>query len=144
MQWNPKNLSEFESAIAELFDLIISRKNSISATTVCLHGDLGAGKTTATQIIGKLLDVTEIINSPTFVIKKIYQTHHAVFKTLIHIDAYRLENEKIEMLRIDQDFKNPDNLIIIEWPEMISEIIPIDAIHMYIEHREEGREIQLK
>jgi tRNA threonylcarbamoyladenosine biosynthesis protein TsaE len=144
MQWNPTNLTEFDAAIRELYNVIQSRTNSSQATVIALQGDLGAGKTTATQIIGQILGVTESINSPTFVIKKIYRTDNELFKTLIHIDAYRLEDEKnLGILRLEDDFKNSDNLIIIEWPELILDNIPTNAIHVSIEHTGEGRSIEL-
>jgi len=145
MKWNVENLEQFTSAIAELFVVVRDRKSADSATILCLTGDLGAGKTTMTQEIGKLLGVDETITSPTFVIKKIYETTDSDFKNLIHMDAYRLEGEQnLNVFRLEQDFKKQDTLMIIEWPEIISEIIPSNAIHIYIEHAGNGRVIEIK
>ncbi len=145
MKWNVENLEQFTSVIAELFATVRDKKSIAGATIICLTGDLGAGKTTMTQGIGKLLGVNEMITSPTFVIKKIYETTDSDFKNLIHMDAYRLEGEQnLNVFRLDQDFNNPDNLVIIEWPEIISEIIPSNAIHIYIEHAGNGRVIEIK
>lgn len=145
MKWNPNNLSEFQSATAELLEMVKDRKSAVGATMLCLIGDLGAGKTTMTQTIGKLLGINETITSPTFVIKKIYETTDLDFKNMVHMDAYRLEGEQnLEVFRLDQDFKNPNNLVIIEWPEIIRDIIPSDAIEIYIEHAGEGRVIEIK
>ena len=65
------------------------------ATFVTLSGELGAGKTAFTKGVAKALGVTETVNSPTFVLEKIYDLsqfdgHSVSFKRLIHIDAYRL------------------------------------------------------
>lgn len=143
MIWTTAHLTEFESAIKELFDYISHHSFENGATIVCLHGNLGAGKTTATQIIARELGITDTVQSPTFVIKKIYQTGDTRFATLIHIDAYRLEHEDPTMLRLDEDFADSKNLVIIEWPEMITSVIPIDAVHIHIEQTGEKRIITL-
>lgn len=98
------------------------------AAVVALSGDLGSGKTTFAQVIGKALGVTESIQSPTFVIEKIYDIDFKNFRRLIHIDAYRLEKES-ELLHLgwEEITKEPENLILIEWPENVRDIIPKDA-----------------
>ena len=98
------------------------------ATVVALSGDLGSGKTTFAQAVGKILGVAENMHSPTFVIEKIYDINFKNFRRLIHIDAYRLESES-ELLHLGwQDLtKESENLILIEWPENVQEIIPKDA-----------------
>jgi len=95
---------------------------------VALQGDLGAGKTAFAQEVGKILGVAENMHSPTFVIEKIYQIDFKHFKRLIHIDAYRLEKES-ELLHLgwEEIIKEPENLVLIEWPENVPGIIPADA-----------------
>jgi tRNA threonylcarbamoyladenosine biosynthesis protein TsaE len=68
--------------------------SSDEALVVGLYGNLGAGKTSFTQAVARELGVIDIVNSPTFVIEKIYETKHPDFKRLVHIDAYRLETLK--------------------------------------------------
>lgn len=97
-----------------------------------------------TQMIAKQLGVVESLQSPTFVIKKTYQTNNDQIKKLVHIDAYRLEGEdSLDMLRLHDDFASPNTLMIIEWPEMISSIIPKNSVHIKIEHNNSGRKIQI-
>jgi|JI10StandDraft_1071094.scaffolds.fasta_scaffold176474_2 tRNA threonylcarbamoyladenosine biosynthesis protein TsaE len=148
MQWNTQTIEDFEQTAEETLKIIsdeYSKKGTDNAYVVCLHGDLGAGKTTMTQIIGKSLGVIETINSPTFVIKKTYQTTDNTFKILIHMDAYRLEGEKkLDVFRLDQDFTSTNTLMIIEWPEIIESVIPKHAMHIFIEHDGEGRKITFK
>lgn len=96
------------------------------ATVVELVGDLGSGKTTFTQALAQELGITDTVISPTFVIQKRYNIpNHPHFKTLIHIDAYRLENQD-EILKINwkEDLENPKNLILVEWSEKIQNHLP--------------------
>lgn len=147
MKWRTTTIEEFEQAIQEILQMVAtsySETNKEQSCIVCLQGDLGAGKTTATQIIAKHLGVEYNIQSPTFVIRKSYPTHDSIFKTLIHMDAYRLEGDQnLEVLRLNEDFKTPSALMIIEWPEMIKSIIPDSVIHIKIEHDNSGRIITL-
>lgn len=99
-----------------------------SACVVALHGDLGSGKTTFTKLFSEKLGVEENVHSPTFVIMKVYGIDYAGFKKLIHIDAYRLEKES-ELLHLgwEELISEPENLILIEWPERVAGVIPENA-----------------
>ena len=91
------------------------------ATLVTLSGDLGAGKTTFTQMIAESLGVESEVTSPTYVIEQRYACSKGEFKTLVHIDAYRLENEDDPYkIGLDHTLSEPGNLVVIEWPEKIS------------------------
>lgn len=117
-----------------------------TATVVALQGDLGAGKTTFTQEVGKLLGIEENMHSPTFVIEKIYSIDYKNFKNLIHIDAYRLEKES-ELLHLgwQEIIKEKENLIFIEWPERVSGIMPTESKMINFKFiDEETREIEIK
>jgi tRNA threonylcarbamoyladenosine biosynthesis protein TsaE len=95
------------------------------ATVVGLYGNLGAGKTAFTQAVARELGITEPTTSPTFVIEKLYETNHSIFKRLIHIDAYRLEaGRELQALDFEKLVENKNNLILIEWPENVREILP--------------------
>ena len=93
-------------------------------------GDLGSGKTAFTQCVARELGITGHITSPTFVIQKKYPIDRDgfPFKTLIHIDAYRLENGK-ELLTLDfkHEFEDSSNLILIEWPEKVADVLPAET-----------------
>lgn len=113
------------------------------AMVIALQGDLGAGKTAFAQEIGKILGVVENMCSPTFVIEKIYSIKFKDFKRLIHIDAYRLEDEKeLTHLGWEEIIKEPENLVLIEWPENVSGLIPKSARRIYFKFVDENtREI---
>ena len=113
------------------------------ATVIALQGDLGAGKTTFAQEVGKILGVRENMHSPTFVIMKVYEVDFKGFKNLIHIDAYRIEKEG-ELLHLgwNEIIKEPENLVLIEWPENVPGLIPKNAIKILFKHVDENtREI---
>lgn len=148
MEWKTETIEDFKNTTEEILKIIsdeYSKRGTDNAYIVCLYGDLGAGKTTMTQMVGQMIGITETINSPTFVIKKIYQTTDDVFKTLIHMDAYRLEGEQnLDVFRLDDDFTTANTLMIIEWPEIIESMIPKHAMHIFIEHDGNGRKITYK
>ncbi|MEQ1500145.1 MAG: tRNA (adenosine(37)-N6)-threonylcarbamoyltransferase complex ATPase subunit type 1 TsaE [Parcubacteria group bacterium] len=104
--------------------------NSLSAYSdramvVGLYGNLGAGKTTFTQALAKCVGVSDNVTSPTFVIEKIYELTNQKFTHLIHIDAYRLESsEELVRLGWKEIISDKNNLILIEWPEKVIDIMP--------------------
>ena len=98
---------------------------------ILLAGDLGAGKTTFTKGIGKALGVTRDINSPTFTIVKEYHGD----LDLYHLDLYRLDG-----LGNDFDLEeyfSKDGVVVCEWPDNVSEIIPDEYLLIEIFRREE-------
>jgi tRNA threonylcarbamoyladenosine biosynthesis protein TsaE len=141
--WETNNLNEFENAVCELFENI--KQLNGSTVVVGLVGDLGAGKTTLSKIVAKLLGVQNDVVSPTFNIMKIYNTTDEIFKKFIHIDAYRIDPnnfEEVESLKNNLKlndspggyFNMPNTLIFIEWPQNIKSILPIDTHYVEIGH----------
>lgn len=95
---------------------------------ICLDGDLGAGKTTLTQFIGKHLNIEDYITSPTFNIIKEYTDNMEFY----HMDAYRLENsDDAYDLDIDR-YIYSDGLFIIEWADRIRDILPDYSVYINI------------
>jgi len=135
MNFISKNLEETKKFAADLIGYLKSGAESREgATLVCLSGDLGAGKTTLTQFVAGHLDIEENITSPTFVIEKIYKLKSPIFKHLIHIDAYRLKSgEELKNLGWDEIIKDRQNLIFLEWPENVKEILPENAFKVKLE-----------
>lgn len=128
-------LSDIDQTARDVVAHIESSVQLTSATVVALSGDLGAGKTTLTQAIARVLGITERLQSPTFVILKKYEIKSNKFTHLIHIDAYRLKSgQELQKLNWQEYVSNPKNLIIIEWPEQVSEILPKQMIRIRLEH----------
>lgn len=105
------------------------------AATVALSGELGAGKTAFTKSLARSLGVAEQVLSPTFVLMKTYDIPgHPRFRRLVHIDAYRLEGpEEATPLRFSEIAADPRNLVVIEWPERLAEILPKDRMTLTFE-----------
>lgn len=107
---------------------------------VLLNGDLGAGKTTLSQFIGKALGVKRNINSPTFNIIKSYQGSNL---RLHHMDCYRLEDSE-EDLGFNEYFED-EAVILIEWSQFISEFLPPSSLSINITTLNESeRNIELE
>jgi len=131
----------------ELIDWI-ALKQKDSASIIALSGDLGAGKTTFTKEIARVLGITNLVRSPTFVIEQIYDIPEGgdyPFQRLIHIDAYRLESVvELEVLGWKEAVANSENLIVIEWPENVKTGIPETSIWIQMKVvEEEEREITI-
>ena len=140
-------LDELHKISHEIVAFITKQKNNLSSTVLCLHGDLGAGKTTLVQHIAKHLGVSQHMQSPTFTILKNYPCQeNSTWKNLIHIDAYRINHDsELQRLSWDNYVQNPNNLICIEWSENVPGLIPESAIHIYLNHADQNnRTITLK
>lgn len=111
------------------------------ATLVTLSGELGAGKTAFTKAVAHFLCVEETVTSPTFVLEKIYKlgSETPKFKRLIHIDAYRLDSDKdLASIGFDEIMKDRENLILFEWPEKVSSVLPKPFVHISFTLNEDG------
>lgn len=97
---------------------------------VALKGELGAGKTTLVKVAARKLGVEKLVNSPTYLIYKEYPIDE--ISNLVHIDAYRLKNNNIDLLNIQEIF-NKNNIVFIEWADKIKKILPKNTIWVTIE-----------
>jgi tRNA threonylcarbamoyladenosine biosynthesis protein TsaE len=94
---------------------------------ICLEGDLGSGKTTLTQGIGRGLGVDAAITSPTFIIVNEYLVRNQPHK-LCHIDLYRIETS-IEARTLGlEDYFYGDAICVIEWAERAVNILPKERL----------------
>lgn len=128
-----ENLSEIATAV------IASVKNK----TLLFYGEMGVGKTTLIKEICKLLGVLDNISSPTFSLVNEYQTKNN--ESIFHFDFYRIEEEEEALdMGIDDYFYN-NNWCLIEWPENVENLLPLEAVEIHLSVLEDGqRNIQLK
>lgn len=99
--------------------------------TVCtLNGDLGVGKTVFTQGFAQGLGITEPVNSPTFTIVQEYEEGRM---PLYHFDVYRISDvEEMEEIGYE-DYFYGEGVCLIEWAQLIEEILPSELVEITIE-----------
>ncbi|MFH1979359.1 MAG: tRNA (adenosine(37)-N6)-threonylcarbamoyltransferase complex ATPase subunit type 1 TsaE [Patescibacteria group bacterium] len=132
-----KTLSKIEQTDKIAGDLArkILLDNNEGAFVVALEGDLGAGKTTFAQGFARALGIKEKITSPTFVLLKKYKINSDRYGSLIHIDAYRLEDpQDLIELGWDKLVLDPKNIILVEWADKIKKILPKKHILIKLMH----------
>lgn len=87
---------------------------------ILLQGELGSGKTVLAQALAEELGVKDIVNSPTYVLMKVYQANHKRFKRFVHVDLYRIEyNQHLDDLGLSDYLTDEESLVVVEWPERI-------------------------
>ncbi len=120
------------------FGLLLADKLA-PGSVVALIGDLGTGKTALTKYIAEGLGIKEVITSPTFTI---VQEYHDGRIPLYHFDVYRI-NDVEEMYEIGyEEYFFGRGVCIVEWADLITEIIPEDAIVINIAYgQNEGERI---
>jgi len=114
-----------------------------AGTVVALIGDLGTGKTTLTKSIAKGLGVTETVTSPTFNIIREYKSGRI---PLYHFDVYRI-GDPDEMFELGyEEYFYGDGICVVEWADIIEELLPEDAVIIRIERGadEEEREYRIE
>lgn len=96
--------------------------------TIALHGILGAGKTTFIKGLAKAWDIREVVTSPSF---NLFLTYRGT-RNLLHLDAFRLENEHQTDSMLLEEFLISPYCLVIEWPEKIEKILPNNTWHLYL------------
>jgi tRNA threonylcarbamoyladenosine biosynthesis protein TsaE len=154
MKYLIKNEKSMQNLAKELLaTLTCDSDNQQYGTVLALNGELGAGKTTFTKAFAKELGITEYITSPTFVLQKSYtipqlqgaQHTHMPYTTLVHIDAYRLNGaDDMQALDWQNTRDNPDNVVLVEWAEIIFDVLPSDTIRINFTYIDEStREVDM-
>ena len=111
-------------------------------TVFAFYGKMGAGKTTFIKAICEELGVSDVITSPTFAIVNEYSlTSHLLPLTsdsVYHFDFYRIKKlEEVYDMGFE-DYFYSGALCLIEWPELIEEVLPEDAVKVSIQEKEDG------
>lgn len=104
-------------------------ENAKAGQIYCLDGDLGTGKTVFTQGFATGLGIMEPVNSPTFTIVQEYDGGRL---PLYHFDVYRI-GDVSEMDEIGyEDFFNGEGVCLVEWGQLVKELLPEDTIQITI------------
>lgn len=132
---NYKIISNSDMDTIELAQNIESEK--FPNMVICMEGDLGSGKTLFTKAFAKSMGISENITSPTFNIIKEYDGEEGY--KLYHMDVYRLSESK-EDIGISEYF-NKCGVTIIEWADLISDILPKDRLDIRIKIVDENKRV---
>lgn len=103
---------------------------------IALYGSMGAGKTTFVTALCRVLGVEDVVNSPTFTIVNEYRTEEG--EPVFHFDFYRIKSlREVEDLGFEE-YVYSDCMCLMEWPEMIEEMLPEDTLRVSISEQEDG------
>jgi tRNA threonylcarbamoyladenosine biosynthesis protein TsaE len=119
-------------------------KKAKGGEVYALSGDLGAGKTVFARGFAAGLGIKRNINSPTFVLMKVYPVKkHPTIKHFCHIDAYRLKSARdLEAIGAQDYIGKKDSICFVEWPERIKGFLPKRIKKISLKHVDDcSREI---
>ena len=105
-------------------------------TVFAFYGKMGAGKTTFIKAVCECLGVEDVINSPTFAIVNEYRSGSG--ELIYHFDFYRIKKLEEVYDMGYEDYFYSGALCFIEWPELIEELLPADAVKVSIVEAEDG------
>ena len=106
-------------------------------TVFALYGKMGAGKTTFVKALCQELGVEDVVTSPTFAVINEYRSDIAG-ELIYHFDFYRIKKLEEVYDMGYEDYFYSGALCFIEWPELVEELLPGDAIKVEIEETEDG------
>lgn len=95
------------------------------------YAPMGAGKTTFIHALCDVLQVTDVVSSPTFAIINEYTSPR--FVTIYHMDWYRLKSEEEAINAGVEDALQQGDLCLVEWPEKAPDLLPDDVVNITIE-----------
>lgn len=120
-------------------EVIASAKHKM----LLFYGDMGIGKTTLIKEICKQLGIKDVAHSPTFSLVNEYQTTKG--DAVFHFDFYRITDENEAYDIGIEDYFYANNWCLIEWPENIENLLPLESVKIHLTLLEDGlRNIQLK
>jgi len=133
MEIKIQDLSDIRLAAREFITAIGSKK------LIAFYGRMGAGKTTFIKAICEELGVSDVITSPTFAIVNEYADGEGY--PVYHFDFYRIKRiEEVYDLGYE-DYFYSGCLCLMEWPELIEDLLPAEALRVSIEEQEDGSRI---
>ena len=110
---------------------------TVAEKTLLFYGEMGVGKTTLIKEICSQLGVTDNISSPTFSLVNEYQTTRN--EQVYHFDFYRITDETEALdIGIDDYFYN-NNWCLIEWPQNIKNLLPLNAVEIHLSMAANGK-----
>ena len=128
MEIRIENIDQIRSAAREFIEKVLPEHSVIA-----FYGKMGAGKTTFIKALCAELGVNDEVTSPTFAIVNEYGLN------VFHFDFYRIKRlEEVYDLGYEDYFYRKDALCLIEWPELIEELLPDDTLRVEISEEADG------
>jgi tRNA threonylcarbamoyladenosine biosynthesis protein TsaE len=113
-------------------------------TIFAFYGKMGSGKTTFIKALCEELGVEDVVTSPTFAIVNEYRSATTA-ELIYHFDFYRIKKLEEVYDMGYEDYFYSGSLCLIEWPELIEELLPEDAVKVFIEEQPDGkREVRIE
>ena len=134
MEIKIKSLSEIEEAAKSFVEAMDQ------STVFAFYGKMGAGKTTFIKAVCETLGVTDVVNSPTFSIVNEYRSD-TTGELIYHFDFYRIKKLEEVYDMGYEDYFYSGAVCFIEWPELIEDLLPGDAVKVMIEEKEDGSRV---
>lgn len=134
MEIKIKSLSEIEEAAKSFVEAMDQ------STVFAFYGKMGAGKTTFIKAVCEILGVTDVVNSPTFSIVNEYRSD-TTGELIYHFDFYRIKKLEEVYDMGYEDYFYSGAVCFIEWPELIEDLLPGDAVKVMIEEKEDGSRV---
>ena len=126
-----KSLDDMPAAAKQFIETIDQN------TVFAFYGKMGAGKTTFIKAVCEALGVTDVVNSPTFSIVNEYRSDDTG-ELIYHFDFYRIKTLEEVYDMGYEDYFYSGALCFIEWPELIEDVLPGDAVRVDIEELPDG------
>ena len=126
--------------VAEIATWVIEKA---AYKSLLFYGEMGVGKTTLIKEIVRQLGSDDVVSSPTFsIVNQYLTTEYSIY----HFDFYRIEDEsEVYDIGFEDYFADAADWQLMEWPELIPNLLPDEATQVYISLNEDGtRSIELK
>lgn len=133
MEIKINSLNEIDKAAQEFVNAMNGR------TVFAFYGKMGAGKTTFIKALCNALGVTDMVNSPTFSIVNEYIDGEG--NSIYHFDFYRIKRLSEAYDIGFEDYVYSGNLCLMEWPELVEELLPDDVVRVTIEEQADGSRV---
>lgn len=131
MEIKIKSLDCIKEAAQQFID------NMGKGNVFAFYGKMGAGKTTFIKAVCECLDVEDVITSPTFAIVNEYYSNK-LQDSIYHFDFYRIKKLEEVYDMGYEDYFYSHRLCFLEWPELVEELLPKDAVKVTIAEQEDG------
>lgn len=133
MEIKINSLNDIDKAAQEFVNAMNGR------TVFAFYGKMGAGKTTFIKALCNALGVTDMVNSPTFSIVNEYIDGEG--NSIYHFDFYRIKRLSEAYDIGFEDYVFSGNLCLMEWPELVEELLPDDVVRVTIEEQADGSRV---